>query len=101
GSARVTRTQETSVDQTGQTTIWKGEDWQVSSANFIASASYDYTRSGFSLSPEGGALNATTNVYLDPANVYHRSFTYQVFNRPQHQVTANSSVFFNTGTLGH
>jgi hypothetical protein len=100
-SAGVTRPQETSVDQTGPTTIWKGEDSHVFSPSFIASASYDYTRAGFSLAPEGGALDATTNVYLDPQNVYHRSFTYQVFNRPQHQVTADSSLFFSTGTLGH
>ena len=100
-SAGVTRPQETSVDQTGPTTIWKGEDSHVFSPSFIASASYDYTRSGFALAPEGGGLDATTNVYLDPQNVYHRSFTYQVFNRPQHQVTANSSLFFNTGALGH
>jgi hypothetical protein len=100
-SAGVTRPQETSVDQTGPTTIWKGEDSQVFSANLIASASYDYTRSGFSLAPEGGALDATTNVYLDPNNVYHRSFTYNVFNRPQHQLSANSSLFFGTGALGH
>ena len=100
-SAGVTRPQETSVDQTGPTTIWKGEDSHVFSPSFIASASYDYTRAGFALAPEGGALDATTNVYLDPQNVYHRSFTYQVFNRPQHQVTADSSLFFATGALGH
>lgn len=100
-SAGVTRPQETSVDQTGPTTIWKGEDSHVFSPNFIASASYDYTRSGFSLSPEGGGLDPNTNVYLDAQNVYHRSFTYNVFNRPQHQVGVNSSLFFNTGALGH
>jgi hypothetical protein len=100
-SAGVTRPQETSVDQTGPTVIWKGEDSQVFGPNFVADVSYDYTRAGFSLSPEGGNLPSNVNVYLDPNLVYHRSFMYNVFNRPQHQVTANTSLFFNTGSLGH
>jgi Carboxypeptidase regulatory-like domain len=100
-SAGTTRPQETSVDQTGPTTIWKGEDSQVFGPSFVVNGSYDYTSGGFSLSPEGGALTPTTNVYLDPSNVYHRSFQYNVFNRPQHQVNGNASLFFNTGSLGH
>ena len=100
-SAGVTRPQETSVDQTGPTTIWKGQDSHVFGPSFVADVSYDYTRSGFSLLPEGGNLTPTTNVYLDPTLVYHRSFTGNVFNRPQHQANANTSVFFSTGALGH
>ena len=100
-SAGVTRPQETSVDQTGPTTIWKGEDSHVFGPSFFANVSYDYTRSGFSLLPQGGNLTPTTNVYLDPTLVYHRSFTGNDFNRPQHQFNAGTSVFFNTGTLGH
>ena len=100
-SAGVTRPQETSVDQTGPTTIWKGEDSQVFSSNLFANASYDYTAGGFSLSPEGGPLTPTTNVYQDPAGVYHRSYQYNVFDRPQHQVNANGTGFFSTGALGH
>jgi hypothetical protein len=100
-SAGVTRPQETSVDQTGPTTIWKGQDSQVFGTSFFADVSYDYTRSGFSLIPQGGNLTPTTNVYLDPNLVYHRSFTGNAFNRPQHQASASSSLFFNTGTLGH
>ena len=100
-SAGTTRPQETSVDQTGPTTIWKGEDSQVFGPSFVLNGSYDYTSGGFSLSPEGVALTPTTNVYLDPSNVYHRSFQYAVFNRPQHQVNGNASLFFNTGSLGH
>jgi hypothetical protein len=100
-SAGVTRPQETSVDQTGPTTVWKGEDSQVFSSSLVGTVSYDYTRSGFSLLPQGGNLTPTTNVYLDPSLVYHRSFSGNDFNRPQHQLTANSSYFFNTGSLGH
>jgi Carboxypeptidase regulatory-like domain len=100
-SAGPTRPQETAVDQTGPTVIWKGQDSQVFSPNFIADASYDYTQSGFSLAPEGGLLDPTTNVYQDPNLVYHRSFSDSVFYRPQHQVSANSSLFFNTGAMGH
>lgn len=100
-SAGTTRPQETSQDQTGPTTIWKGEDSQVFGTSFVLDGSYDYTSGGFALAPEGGQLPIDQNVYLDPSNVYHRSFTYSVFNRPQHQVNANASYFFNTGSLGH
>ena len=100
-SAGVTRPQETSVDQTGPTTIWRGQDSQVFGPNFVADVSYDYTSGGFSLSPEGGQLPANVNVYQDPNLVYHRSFSFSVFNRPQHQINANATAFFNTGSLGH
>ncbi len=89
------------MDQTGPTTVWKGEDSQVFSSAIVGTVSYDYTRSGFSLLPQGGNLTPTTNVYLDPTLVYHRSFSGNDFNRPQHQVNANGSFFFNTGSLGH
>jgi len=100
-SAGVTRPQETSVDQTGPTDIYKGEDSQVFGPNLVADVAWSYTSGGFSLSPEGGQLPPNENVYEDPNGVFHRSFAFQVFNRPQHEANGTASAFFNTGALGH
>ena len=100
-SAGPTRPAETSVDQTGPTVLWKGEDSQVFGPNLVVQASWNSMSSGFALAPEGGGLTPSTNVYSDAASVYHRSYLNQSFNRPQHQVTANISSFLNTGSLSH
>ncbi|MDQ6894172.1 MAG: carboxypeptidase regulatory-like domain-containing protein [Acidobacteriota bacterium] len=100
-SAGVTRPAETSVDQTGPTPIWRGQLSQVFGPSLVADVSYDYNHNGFSLTPESGPIDPASNVYLDPGQVYHRSFIFNVFDRPQHQVNANVSAFFNTGSLGH
>jgi hypothetical protein len=106
-NAGVTRPQETSWDQSGPTTIWKGDDSQVFGPNLVANVAYSYVGGGFALAPEGG-LNpmcgsppVPCDVYRDPTRVWHRSFLDFNTNRPQHQVNANASYFFNTGSLGH
>lgn len=97
-SAGRTRPAETSVDQKGPTTIWKGEASGVIGTHFILGGSYSYIRGGFGLIPEGGT---GVDVYEDASQVYHRSFQVYSTRRPQHQVTANASYFFNTGSIGH
>jgi outer membrane receptor protein involved in Fe transport len=100
-SAGPTRPAETSVDQSGPTTIWKGEDSQVFGPNFVASAAYSYIAGGFGLIPEGGQLPPTIGVYQTATGVYHRSYQFYKTNRPQHQADANLSSFFSTGSIGH
>ncbi len=97
-SAGRTRPAETSVDQTGPTSIWKVDDAQVFGPSFVANGYYSYIRGGFGLIPEGGTA---VDAYQDAGLIWHR--TYQLFQteRPVHQAGANSSYFFNTGTLGH
>ena len=92
-----TRPQPTSWDQSGPTTIWKGEDSQVFGPNFVADASYNYVGGGFGLSPEGGNKNS----YRNDQGVWQNSYVYYSTYRPQHQVNANLSAFFNTGNIGH
>jgi len=92
-----TRPQPTSWDQSGPTTIWKGEDSQVFGPNFVVDASYNYVGGGFGFVPEGGNVD----VYRDAQRVWHNSFVYYSTYRPQHQVNANLSGFFNTGNIGH
>jgi Carboxypeptidase regulatory-like domain len=96
-----TRPQPTSWDQSGPTRIWKLEDSQVFGANAVASLSYAYVDGGFGFVPEGGNLTPTTGVYQDASRVWQRSYVYFNTFRPQHQLDANGSLFFNTGSLGH
>jgi len=93
-----TRPQETSWDQSGPTTIWKADDSQVFGPNFVANVAWSYVAGGFALNPEGG-LGVDT--YQDANNVWHRSYGQYYTYRPQHQVDAGASYFFNTGSLGH
>jgi len=97
-SASPTRPTPTAWNQDGPTTIWKGELSQVFSSQFFATASYSFVDGGFELIPAGG-LGATS--YLNSAGVWQNSYSFYQTSRPQHQVSANSSYFFNTGSLGH
>jgi hypothetical protein len=93
-----TRPQPTSWDQSGPTTIWKGEDSQVFGPNLVVDASYNYVGGGFGLAPEGG-MGVTP--YQNAQGVWQRSYVDYHTYRPQHQVNANLSGFFNTGNIGH
>jgi hypothetical protein len=93
-----TRPPETSWNQAGPSHIWKLDDSQVFGSNLVASASYSYTLTPFSLTPRGG-LDA--EMYRDAARVWHGSFYFDDNYRPQHQLQGNLSYFFNTGSLGH
>ena len=78
----------------------KVEVSQVVSSKLFLTADYAYFRGGFQLVP--GAGTAVNNVYLDDnTGVWHNS--YQAFHtqRPLHNVGANGSFFFNTGSAGH
>ena len=97
-NAGPSRPQETTWDQTGPTTIWKGDDSQVFGPNLVASANYSYTAGAFSLLPEGGL---GTDAFLGTDGSFHGSFIAVKTNRPQHQANANLSAFFSTGSIGH
>ena len=90
--------QETTWDQSGPTTIWKGDDSQVFGPSAFAEISWSYPRNGFQLLPEGGLA---VDAYQDPNFVFHRSFLTYNTDRPSHQVAANGTVFGRTGDLGH
>jgi hypothetical protein len=97
-SAGPTRPPETSWNQSGPTTIWKGELSQVFSPQVFATASYSFVDGGFQLVPVGGL---GVDAFRDSAGVYHNSYAFFQTSRPQHQASANASYFFNTGSLGH
>ncbi|HTO77793.1 MAG TPA: TonB-dependent receptor [Thermoanaerobaculia bacterium] len=97
-SAGPTRPQETSWDQSGPTTIWKGQDEQVFGTTSVLEVSWSYPRNTFALTPEGG-LNI--DAYRDANRVWHNSYLFYSTDRPSHQVAANGSFFAHTGSLGH
>ncbi len=99
--ASPTRPPETTWDQKGPTTIWKGEDSQVFGTHFVASANWSWEDGGFFLTPEGGAGPNGPDVYNDSQGVWHNSIIDIRTKRPQHQVNANLSAFFDTGSFGH
>jgi hypothetical protein len=100
-NASPTRPQPTTWDQTGPTTIWKGDDSQVFGPNLVANANWSWLDGGFQLAPEGGIGASGPNVFQDTDEVWHNSFIFYGTKRPQHEVNAALSAFFNTGSLGH
>ena len=88
--ASPTRPDETTWDQSGPNTLYKGEaNWIIGKSLFITSRG-SYMDFGFQLVPRGG-LNA--DVYLDDARVWHNSFLFVDTNRPQSTVLADANLF--------
>jgi hypothetical protein len=92
------RPQPTSRDQNGPSHLYKVEDSHIFSANIFANAQYSYLDEFFQLIPEGGM---NVQAFRGSDDVWQRSFVASYNRRPQHQVVGNSSIFFNTGSLGH
>ncbi|HWZ86143.1 MAG TPA: carboxypeptidase regulatory-like domain-containing protein [Thermoanaerobaculia bacterium] len=87
-----------SWDQTGPTTIWRGEVSQIFSSSVFLTASYSAVSTGFTLTPEGGT--DVNNLYINEQGQFIGSYLFAGTNRPQKQATASGSYFFNTGTVG-
>jgi Carboxypeptidase regulatory-like domain len=87
-----------SWDQTGPTTIWRGEVSQIFSSSLFLTASYSSVSNGFSLTPEGGT--SVNDLYINPQGQFTGSYLFFETVRPQKQATANGSYFFNTGGVG-
>ena len=60
-----------SWDQTGPTTIWRGEISQIFSSEPLRDGSYS-SLGGFSLTPEGGT--DVNDLYIDPQGQYIGSY---------------------------
>jgi hypothetical protein len=100
-SAGPTRPQETSWDQTGPTKIYKLEDSEVFGSNFFLTGMASKTDQGFSLTPEGGVSDSQFNTSLDSAFVAHNTYLAYDTGRPAHQLKADGSYFFSTGSINH
>jgi hypothetical protein len=87
-----------SWNQTGPTTIWRGEISQIFSSSLFVTASYSSVPTGFSLTPQGG--RDVNNLYINEQGQYIGSYLYADTHRPQQQAAASGSYFFNTGRVG-
>src|SRR5207249_3591714 len=81
-------------DQILPQNTWKIQDSQVFTKNLFASASYSGQNGQFNLTPEGGLAKQT---FLDADGVWHNTYEFYSAPRPQRQVKADFSVFFNAG----
>jgi len=84
-------------DYGSEPTAWKLEDTQVFSSAFFATGLYSQVNGGFVLNPAGGEKLTV----LDFDNVWHNSYVAYVTDRPQKQVQADASSYFNTGRWSH
>lgn len=96
--AGLTHPQPTTWDQITPANTWKVEDSQVFSSSLFASVQYSGQNGDFQLKPEGGLQ---TQTFLDEGGVWHNTYAFYKSPRPQRQVKADVSYFFNTGSLGH
>jgi hypothetical protein len=89
-NAGVTRSPETTWNQTGPTNVYKFEDaMSLGSTTFIA-ARYAYISGAFQLTPQGGR---EANVYRDANEVFHGSYLHYDTTRPQHQFQVDGNHF--------
>ncbi len=89
-SAGVTRPPETTWDQTGPTTIYKGQISFVIGSDLFLTARGAQTPSGFSLTPEGGL---TPQAWRDTNRVWHGSYLYVSTDRPQSTALVDGNYF--------
>lgn len=97
-NASALRPPETTVDQSGPTSLYKLEDNHVVSSSTVVDAFYSFMDEGFQLVAEGGPA---AQPYQDSGSVWHNSFLSQYFGRPQRQLLGTVNQFLTTGPLGH
>jgi hypothetical protein len=88
--ASVTRPPETTYDQKGPTSLYKGEGNFVVGSTMFLSAKGARTNGGFSLIPKGGA---DANWYIDDAGVSHGTVDTLVTDRHQSNVSVDANAF--------
>lgn len=99
------RPQETTWNQAkfgDSPTAYKVEDTHIFSSNFYLTGLYSVVNGGFELVPQGGyAPGSGVSAGLDTSLVWHNTFQLYQTERPQEQLKADASSFFNTGSLSH
>jgi hypothetical protein len=81
---------ETAWNQSGPTTMYKGEGNFVVSQKLFATARYAYISGGFTLDPIGGQ---NIDFYKDDGGVWHNSYYFYQTTRPQHYFGGDASYF--------
>ena len=89
-SAGPTRPPETTVNQSGPTSLYKGEANLVLRNNVFLTGRYAYVDGGFALTPQGGL---STPYYQDDADIWRGSYNHYETVRPQRTVSADGNFF--------
>ena len=79
-------------------TATKIEDTHIFSSNFYLTGGYSKVESGDRLTPRGGTERTA---FQDGAGRWHHTFAQLESDRPQRQLDADASLFFNTGYVSH
>ena len=80
----------TAWNQSGPTTLYKGEANVVLNDNLFLTARYGYVDGGFALTPQGGL---STPWYVDDGGVNRGSFYHYETIRPQNTISADANFF--------
>jgi hypothetical protein len=88
--AGTTRSQETTWNQSGPTTLYKGEGNLVLGNNLFLTGRYAYVDGGFALTPQGGL---DTPYFWDDAGVARGSFYHYETVRPQKNASVDGNMF--------
>jgi hypothetical protein len=88
--AGATRPPETTWDQSGPATLYKGEGNLVIGNNLFLTGRYAYVDGGFALTPQGGL---STPYYTDDAGSIRGSYVHYETVRPQRNASFDGNVF--------
>jgi len=97
-NAGLTRPQETSWNQTLPQNTWKVSDSQIVGSSLFLTAQYNGLNGNFTLDPQGDPNRQT---FIDEGGVWHNTYEFFSGPRPQRQVKADASYFFNAGSVGN
>jgi len=89
-SAGPTRPPETTWNQSGPTSLYKGEANFVVGNTLFLTGRYAYVDGGFALTPQGGLA---TPYYYDDGGIYRGSYQHYETVRPQWQGTMDGNMF--------
>ena len=88
--ASATRLPDTTTNQAGPSSFYKGEMNFVLGNNFFLTARGSHFPTGFGLTPQGGM---NKDVYNDDSGVWHGSYWNYLSDRPQNTLMAEGSYF--------
>jgi len=89
-NASALRPPETTWNQSGPTTVYKGEGNFVLSNSLFLTGRYAYVDGGFALTPQGGL---STPWYIDDGGINRGSYIHYETVRPQKQATMDGNYF--------
>ena len=97
GLLRSPETTQERSDYGAEPTAWKLEDTQILGSSFFATLRYSRVNGGFTLLPAGGEKVP----FQDQDLVWHNSYFSYLTDRPQEQIQAEASSYFDARRWSH